>query len=748
MAPPDRRTELATRWALPALLVLACFLYRPALHGPFVFDDWHTIVQNPHVRSLSNIPAFFTDASTFSILEGNRDYRPVHSTAIALAWGVADGSPWPFRVLGVLVHVVSATLLGAVVLTLARRAPQTAEWTERQRRLAAATAALLFTVHPLATQTVLYASAHAELLASMFCLASFCAFAAADRPEGPRHRRLAILSLLGYATALLAKPAAICLPLLLLLWEALLGPSRLGGRGTSRSRWQSVLLRQAPFWVLSIAYLGLRTLVTPEGLRTGVGSSHGRSVWIPTQLEALYAYYGRAVLWPTDLNVDREYELVSTALSPRFLGALGLTAALAVALAVLWRERRRQLVFWILWFPSAMALTSFVVVLFQVVNEHRVYLPLAGACAFAGLSLVDLGRGRPALRPLLATVATGAVVALAVGTFVRSGVWASELRLWEDAASSRGTWRAHMNYGLALEKVGRREEALQAFDEAVRRGPFAFAYLNRGLAMIRRGRMDEGLADLAQARQLWPSSPDVRTHYGLGLFSAGRLAEAEGELRAALELRPDFLKALNGLARLLDRQGRAREADEVRAEIARVDPTATETRRATEGGAAAGTDPSWEAIVRTGITAVAEGRHDDGARLLRGARNNVEPRSDLLFALGFAEQKRGETEAAREAYEALLALEPDHVRGTFNLAYELLTSPRDDADLERAAALFRRTRELDPTYDETLYREASALRALERIPEAELLDAAFLTRLEADSGLRRKAAARLTSGRR
>src|ERR1044072_4283913 len=83
-------------WRFNFLGILVCAVaviaaYSNSTRGVFVSDDWHTITQNPSVRSLSNVPRFFTDASTFSILPDNVDYRPVLQATYALdyAWAKA-----------------------------------------------------------------------------------------------------------------------------------------------------------------------------------------------------------------------------------------------------------------------------------------------------------------------------------------------------------------------------------------------------------------------------------------------------------------------------------------------------------------------------------------------------------------------------------------------------------------------------------------------------------------------------------
>jgi tetratricopeptide (TPR) repeat protein len=294
---------------------------------------------------------------------------------------------------------------------------------------------------------------------------------------------------------------------------------------------------------------------------------------------------------------------------------------------------------------------------------------------------------------------------------------------------------------------------MAAFDEAVAKGPYAFAFLNRGLAHLRRSNVAAGVADLEQAKTLWPSSPDVLGHYGWGLAVAGRTAEAEQALRSTLELRPDFPRALGWLAWVLESQARWSEAIPLRERLVELEASeanrgALERARARASGpaVAAVTDSRWDLVLQTGLAAVVDGRFEEGARLLEGVRLQLPPRADLLFTLGFALQKLERHDAAREAYGALLEIDPRHVRGTFNLAFELLTAPAGPADLERSAELFHRTGELDPGYGEALFREASALRALGRNAEADLLDAQYLGRPDAHPELRRVAAGRLVAG--
>ena len=75
----------------------------------------------------------------------------------------------------------------------------------------------------------------------------------------------------------------------------------------------------------------------------------------------------------------------------------------------------------------------------------------------------------------------------------------------------------HNSLGIALDQTGKREEAMEHYQQALRIKPdFAVAHYNLGIA----------------------------------LRQAGRVGEAIGQLEQALRIQPDFSQARNALARL------------------------------------------------------------------------------------------------------------------------------------------------------------------------------------------------------
>ena len=75
-------------------------LFANALNNPFHFDDRHSIEYNRHLRSLANIPQFFTDPGTFSSERRGTMFRPLLLSSYAFNYALHGDSMKTARLLG------------------------------------------------------------------------------------------------------------------------------------------------------------------------------------------------------------------------------------------------------------------------------------------------------------------------------------------------------------------------------------------------------------------------------------------------------------------------------------------------------------------------------------------------------------------------------------------------------------------------------------------------------------------------
>lgn len=544
--------------AYAALLVLGVsFLaYANTLDAGFHFDDEHHIVANPYLRSAEYASRYWHRADYFSALPGHHMYRPLVLWTFFLNYHWGGYEPLFWRLTAIALHGICAVGVLLTFLVVAGR------WEQRPVRArlgGALVAALFFALHPVFTETVDYASARSSLLAATCLIWAFLAHQAAAQLQHRGAARVACwaASLLLFGLALLAKEIAIVFPALL-FWCAIL----------RRRDYGAVI----PSIVLALLYLYVRqltlgTAVVDFGARAeamataDAGSGGARPIaWnLFTQARVISVYlclFG----WPFGLCVDRHVRVSQSLLDPGVLaGGLVIVALLVTA----WRVRRqRPLVsLGLVWFLVALAPTSSILPLNQVMNEHRLYLP------GLGVALAVAAWARPWLTRRAAR--WGVITAmglLAMLTWRRNEDWRDPVRLWESAVSvSPDSDRAWNALGVALRRRGDYEGARRALTRAFLLAPEAWSpSFNLGTLHLQHGRESGDDEELREARD-WlevslrsqPGSERSRWYLAETLHAQGRIEQAESAFRDLAGLSPQLFELTRyPLARIAMERGR------------------------------------------------------------------------------------------------------------------------------------------------------------------------------------------------
>src|SRR5262249_6850175 len=102
-------------WVPLLAAVAIAAVYANGLHIGFQVDDWHVVQDNPHIRSLANVPRFLFDPATASALLQNRDLRPLVQTTFALNWAVSGNATWSYHLLNLMLHWLAVVLVFRIV---------------------------------------------------------------------------------------------------------------------------------------------------------------------------------------------------------------------------------------------------------------------------------------------------------------------------------------------------------------------------------------------------------------------------------------------------------------------------------------------------------------------------------------------------------------------------------------------------------------------------------------------------------
>ena len=175
---PTRGRTFALAGAIAAAAGLA---YGRTFRAPLIFDDASSISGNPTLRHLA--------AAVWPPAGATVSGRPVLNLSLALDYAVSGTAVWSYHATNLLIHVLAGlTLFGIVRRTLGRRAAASAPQV-------AFCAALLWTLHPLLTESVTYVVQRAESLMGLFYLLTLYGVIRGAASEGPGGRRWYALSL-------------------------------------------------------------------------------------------------------------------------------------------------------------------------------------------------------------------------------------------------------------------------------------------------------------------------------------------------------------------------------------------------------------------------------------------------------------------------------------------------------------------------------------------------------------------------
>lgn len=655
----DSRTSPLLRECLryAALVTLAIAAYSNHFDNSFHFDDFHTVVNNARVHSLSNWTDFFRDPAAFSVLTTHQVFRPIVSLSLALDWTAgATGSVTSTRWF----HVSTffwLLVLAACLRGLFSRFLESSWWSWF--------ATAIFILHPVAAETVNYIIQRGDLYATLGIVASLLVYRAF-----PAHRKWGWY-LIPYALGVLSKTTALVFPLILGAYIFLY----------EDRRWRRVLLRILPavgvtvalgFWAARMTGSSYHPGATDAGLYR---ATQGYITW----------HYFLSFFLPVSLNADTDMTVAPAYSAPSVIIGLAFVALLAV-IVYLTARRIPGVSFGLAWFLIALIPTA-VVPLAEVANDHRMFM------AFPGLTLAVCTFAKWLLEPRIASnriwrtavVVAGFVLvgAAAVGVYERNEVWRNEETLWHDVTvKSPQNGRGLMNYGLTLMARGDYLTALDYFDRATSLTPFyPLLQINRAIALAAIGRNAQAEANFRNAINLSPQQSTGYFYYARWLWQIGRRTEASLNLEMALRLNPqDFQAAALRMEVLaaLQQWGELQELVDNTLRLAPAEPTALRYRQIIAGAArkTIGNSPSPEAYLELSLAHYRAGRYMD---CVRSAKKALELRPNYAeaynnIAAGYNAQYMWD-EGIRAASEAV-RLRPDWDLARNNLLHARISKKK------------------------------------------------------------------------
>ena len=530
-------------WPVALIILIAGLAaYSNSFHGEFVFDDAGSIAQNATLDSFKEALAPPKGAETVS-------GRPILNLSLAINYRLHGVEVTGYHVVNLIFHLAAGlTLFGLVRRTLMLesmrdRFGDAATWV-------AGAVALIWTVHPLQTESVSYIVQRAESLGGLFYLLVLYCFVRGATAASGRSLWMCgalIASLVGIGT----KETLVSAPVIVLLYDRAFVAGSF--TGAMRERWKV----HTALAVITWGALGcLMWSNAQRGGTAGLGLAIGSVDYARTQVAAI-AMYLKLSVWPTPLVLDYGVPVVRSwgEIVPQTM----LVAVLV--LATLWTLLTSPKVGFVMaaFFACLAPTSSFVPVTTQTMAEHRMYLALAAEVALL-LCIPWLIWKKPgeAVDPALRVAMAGAgcivavvmAVVLAMVTQDRNRDYRTALSIWSDTIAKRpGNARAYNGVGQALKDQRRFDEALAYYTRAIELEPAVAKWRNnRGNAHYEMQEYKKAIADYNGALKLDENLKGAYVNRAVAWFFLREYENAWADVRRAEALgaqpHPEFVKAL------------------------------------------------------------------------------------------------------------------------------------------------------------------------------------------------------------
>lgn len=426
-----------SRKPLPAILLIGLFTYCAVLFNGFVWDDFSLLIDNPLAKSLQNIPLLISKSNLnpagSGIIFGSY-YRPVQAVLLAIIYSIFGPTAFVFHLTQLLLHISNVILIFLILKNFFNKH-------------LSLFLSLLFLLHPINAEAVVYISAYQDLLFVFFGLLSlYTLIFLREKKFYPL-----LFSLFLFLSVLSKETGVIFIPIAL-SYLFLFRIKQLPKVGVSIAATAAIYLI-TKFLVYGHYYQKIE-------IAFGLPFSK-RVIGIPGYI----LYYLKTFLFPKDLLIAQYWSSPASIYKSNILeiSLLVLLIGSLILLLFLFRKKGsdafKKLLFFSIWFCLGIGIHSQIFQLDMSVSDRWFYLPFIGLIGIIGAVFGEINLKQNRLRILYALGALYLIL-ISSRTFIRVFNWRNSLTLYQhDIKASKNNFYLENNLGVELLKEKKFDEA-------------------------------------------------------------------------------------------------------------------------------------------------------------------------------------------------------------------------------------------------------------------------------------------------
>jgi len=482
-----------TKIYLIIILIIGFSIYTNSLTNNFVWDDEEQIVNNSIIRTGDNLPLFFT-ASTFysgGINLSGGFYRPLATLSYFLNYSFWELNPVGFHLFQIFFHLLNLILIFFLFKKILDE-----ERTKNSEEISFLSS-LLFAVHPVNVESVVYIGSIGEILYSFFILSSFYLFLKGiDYETGEIKKNTFIYSFSLIFLSLLAKESGIvAFPLLLLYLFLFIKPKR--------EIYKKFLISTG---ITLSAYSFLRYFIA----KISTVSQHYAPISLASFWERISALpytvfsYLKIIFFPKDLFISRHFLISSFADIKFWTPFILLSGVLIFSFYLIFKKKSIISLFFLLWFLGCLFPTLNIIPLDMTMAERWLYFPLIGFIGLFVFLVFKYFNDNNLKKQKLYFCFFLIITIFSFRVIIRNRDWKDGLTLYgHDILYSKNSFDLENNYGVELFRIGEIDKAKEHFQRSIFLQPeWMCSHNNLGAVYQRQGEIDKAKEEYTRSLEL------------------------------------------------------------------------------------------------------------------------------------------------------------------------------------------------------------------------------------------------------
>lgn len=528
------RTSNTLTWA--SALFVACItfiVYLPALQNGFVnWDDHLYVFENQNILSIS---LGFLKWSLTGVVAGL--WHPLTMFSLALDYAIWGMEPWGFHLTNILFHTFNTFLVLILVVRLIECSGIEQDRFRKKTLVTGVVTALLFGIHPLHVESVVWISERKDVLCALFFLLSILAYL---KYFITKRALFYGASLMSFAMALMSKPMAVTLPIVLIILDFY--PLK---RWKTVRELKQVLLEKIPFFALSIsaALITIWAHMSHGGIKTLEAFPLTTRVFVAV---SAIIFYLLKMIMPVNLAPFYPYPKDVALFKLEYAGSLALFLLITLLCIWIFKKKRLFSVIWLYYVATLIPVIGILQVGNQAAADRYTYLPSLGPFLLVGVGVGTAFERCPRCRKAIAVFLLLLSGLLINKTVTQTTLWKDSITLWSyEIKLFPRVEIAYNSRGIAYSKLGDYLAAVIDYTKAIEINPgYAEAYFNRGNASyIGLGNYMQAIMDYTKAIEIDSEYAVAYSNRGSAYTKLGNYAQAIVNYNMAVKLNPRDVEA-------------------------------------------------------------------------------------------------------------------------------------------------------------------------------------------------------------